>query len=49
MLASFVSAEDPTKVWIGDIKRNGRDTWLAWQKQQSGLTYIITEDCESTG
>ena len=46
MLASFVSAEDPTKVWIGDIKRTGRDSWLVWQKQQSRLSYTFTEDCE---
>ena len=46
MLASFVSAEDPSKVWIGDIKRGGKDSWLVWQKQQSSLTYTFTEDCK---
>ena len=46
MLASFVSSENPSKVWIGDIKRNGRDLWMVWQKQQSGLSYIVQQDCE---
>ena len=46
MLASFVSSENPTKVWIGDIKRNGHDNWLVWQKLQSGLTYTFQQDCE---
>jgi len=46
MLASFVSSEDPTKVWIGDIKRNGRNLWMVWQKQQSGLTYTFQQDCQ---
>jgi len=44
MLASFVSAEDPSKVWIGHIKRSGKDCWLDWQKQQSSLGYIVEQD-----
>ena len=46
MLASFVSAENPQKVWIGDIKRSGRDSWLVWQKQQAGLSYTFEQDCQ---
>ena len=46
MLASFVSSENPSKVWIGDIKRNGKDHWMVWQKQQSGLTYTFEQDCQ---
>ena len=46
MLASFISAGDPTKVWIGDIKRSGKDHWLAWQKQQGSLTYCFNEDID---
>ena len=46
MLASFVSSENPTKVWIGDIKRNGYDNWLVFQKLHSGLTYTFQQDCE---
>ncbi len=46
MLASFVSSEDPTKVWIGDIKRDGHNLWLVWQKQQSCLSYTFEQDCK---
>ena len=46
MLASFVSAEDPSKVWIGDIKRTGKTCWLAWQKQQASLSYVVQQDCQ---
>ena len=46
LLASFVCAGDPTKVWIGDIKRSGKNHWLAWQKQQGSLTYSFAEDIE---
>ena len=45
MLASFVSAEDSKKVWIRDIQRTGRDSWLVWQKQQAGLSYTFEQDC----
>ena len=44
MLASFVSSEDPSKVWIGYIKRSGKDCWLAWQKQHSSLRYVVEQD-----
>jgi len=44
LLASFVQASDPTKVWIGDIKRSGKDRWLAWTKQNESLSYIVKQD-----
>ena len=46
MLASFVEASDPTKVWIGDIKRGGKDCWLVWAKRQQSLTYIVEQDLD---
>ena len=47
MLASFVSAEDPTKVHISLIKRSGKDLWLDWQKRQSGLRYSFEQDLDA--
>ena len=47
MLASFVEAKDPTKVWIGDIKRTGRDCWLVWAKRQQSLAYIVEQDFDT--
>jgi hypothetical protein len=44
LLASFVSATDPTKVWIGDIKRSGKETWLKWQKLHQSLGYTFKTD-----
>ena len=46
MLASFVEAEDPTKVWIGDIKRTGKDCWLVWAKRQQSLSYLVEQDLD---
>jgi len=44
LLASFICAENPGKVWIGDIKRNGKDNWLHWQKQMSALSYNFDKE-----
>ena len=47
MLASFVEAEDPTKVWIGNIKTGGKDCWLVWAKRQQSLAYITQQDFDT--
>ena len=47
MLASFVEAADPTKVWIGDIKTAGRDCWLVWTKRMQSLAYIVEQDLDT--
>ena len=47
MLACFVEASDPTKVWIGDIKSAGKDRWLVWTKRQQSLAYIVKQDLDS--
>ena len=47
LLASFVATDDPTKVWIGDIKRSGKDRWMAWTKRNESLSYIVKQDLGS--
>jgi len=44
MLASFVASETPAKVWIGDIKRSGKDNWLVWTKLHQSLAYVVKQD-----
>ena len=44
LLASFIQSADPTKVWIGDIKRSGKDRWLAHQKQRQSMSYLVEQD-----
>lgn len=44
LLASFVSASDPAKVWIGDIKVNGKANWLVWTKLIESITYAFKQD-----
>ena len=47
MLASFVEAENPSKVWIGDIKSTGKDRWMVWAKRQQSLAYLVEQDCDT--
>ena len=46
LLASFISSSQPSKVWIGDIKRSGKDSWLAWQKQRQSEQYLVNQDLD---
>ena len=46
LLSSFVASDDPSKVWIGDIKRSGKDCWLAWQKQRQSEQYLVSQDLD---
>ena len=46
LLAGFIASDDPTKVWIGDIKRSGKDWWLAWQKQRQSEYYLVNQDLD---
>ncbi len=47
LLSNFVYADDPSKVWIGNIKRTGKDKWIAWQKQNQNLRYNFQQDLNS--
>lgn len=44
MLATFADSQDPAKVWIGEIQRNGKTNWVVWQKRQQSLQYVIGQD-----
>ena len=44
MLATFVASETPEKVWVGDIKRSGKDNWLVWTKLHQSLAYVVKQD-----
>ena len=44
LLASFVLSSNPAKVWIGDIKRSGKEKWALWQRTNQSLKYYIEQD-----
>ena len=47
LLASFIYSDDPSKIWIGDIKRAGKDRWMAYQKQRQSMSYTVEQDLGS--
>tara|TARA_R110002012_G_scaffold82455_1_gene208345 strand:+ start:231 stop:842 length:612 start_codon:yes stop_codon:yes gene_type:complete len=47
LLASFICADNSSKVWIGDIKRNGKQVWLEWIKRNQSMSYNFNQDIDT--
>jgi hypothetical protein len=45
-ISNFVSSFDPQILWIGDIIKNGDETYQNWQKKIDSLSYCFKEDTE---
>ncbi len=45
-VANFAECNDPERLWIGDIIRNGGDTYSNWLKKSQSLTYLFKTECE---
>ena len=43
-IANFTAGTDPDKVFISDIIKTGRDTYIEWQKRNQSLSYTFKED-----
>jgi len=43
-VSNFVSATDPSSLWIGDIIKNGNEKYLEWKKKRQSLTYVFESD-----
>ena len=43
-LATFISADDPAKVWIGNVQKHGKANWLVWTKLHESLSYVVKQD-----
>ena len=43
-ISNFISSEDPSKVWIGEIMQSGEDNFKEWQKRNQSLTYIFSSE-----
>ena len=44
LLSTFLYSSNPAKVWVGDVKRNGKDNWNKWQKINQALSYNVSND-----
>ena len=45
-ISNFISSEDPSKVWIGEIIENGETNFKEWQKRNQSLSYIFSNEIE---
>ena len=45
-ISNFVSTEDPSKVWIGEIIQNGEPNFQDWQKRNQSLAYVFGDEIE---
>ena len=45
-LANFIECDDPDRLWIGEIIRNGNDYHSSWLKRFQGLTYLFENESE---
>lgn len=45
-IANLVEADDPSRLWIGNIIRGGDIYYKEWIKKQQSLTYLFTQQSE---
>jgi hypothetical protein len=45
-IANFVQVDDPGRLWIGELSRNGETTYIEWSKRQQSLKYIFKEQSD---
>ena len=45
-ISNFISTEDPSKVWIGEIIQNGETNFQDWQKRNQSLAYVLGDEIE---
>ncbi len=45
-VSNFISCTDPSKLWIGEMMREGDDRYEQWKKRNQSLSYIFKEESE---
>jgi hypothetical protein len=45
-ISNFVSVDDPGRLWIGELSRNGEATYKEWTRRHQSLKYIFKEQSE---
>ena len=44
--SNFISCTDPSKLWIGEMIREGNDRYSEWKKRTQSLSYVFKEETE---
>jgi hypothetical protein len=45
-VSNFITCTDPSKLWIGEMIREGEDRYTAWKKRNQSLSYVFKEESE---
>jgi hypothetical protein len=45
-IANFVEVDDPGRLWIGELTRNGETIYKEWLKRNQSLKYMFSEQAE---
>ena len=45
-VSNFITCTDPSKLWIGEMIREGEGRYTAWKKRTQSLSYIFREEIE---
>lgn len=46
-ISNFITCTDPSKLWIGEMIREGEVRYTDWKKRNQSLSYIFKEEIES--
>ena len=45
-ISNFITCTDPSKLWIGEMIREGEDRYSSWKKRTQSLGYVFKEEME---
>ena len=46
-VSNFVSTTDPSRMYIGELVKNGEERYVDWKKRTQSLSYVFREESES--
>jgi len=46
-VSNFITCTDPSKLWIGEMIKEGEGRYTSWKKRNQSLSYIFKEEVES--
>ena len=46
-VSNFVSTTDPSRMYIGELVKNGEERYVDWKKKVESLSYVFKEESES--
>jgi hypothetical protein len=45
-VSNFITCTDPSKLWIGEMIREGEGRYTSWKKRNQSLSYVFKEEIE---